>query len=140
MSPKLGARYLAGGGWSLLASFSQGFRGAPGVIADPTLDPIRGWSKEIGARYDGAGITAQLALFRLDVSHERIQDPVTREVLATGRTLRQGISANVEARLDRVFTLLVDGTVNDATVKSGGRSRREGRWSCCPSRPSPAAP
>ncbi len=98
MSPKLGARYLAGGGWSLLASFSQGFRGAPGVIADPTLDPIRGWSKEVGARYDGAGITAQLALFRLDVSHERIQDPVTREVLATGRTLRQGISANVEAR------------------------------------------
>jgi outer membrane receptor protein involved in Fe transport len=120
VSPKLGARYLAGGGWSLLASFSQGFRGAPGVIADPTLDPIRGWSKEIGARYDGAGITAQLALFRLDVSHERIQDPVTREVLATGRTLRQGISANVEARLDRVFTLLVDGTVNDATVKSDG--------------------
>jgi outer membrane receptor protein involved in Fe transport len=120
VSPKLGARYLAGGGWSLLASFSQGFRGAPGVIADPTLDPIRGWSKEIGARYDGAGITAQLALFRLDVSHERIQDPVTREVLATGRTLRQGISANVEARLDRVFTLLVDGTVNDATVKADG--------------------
>ena len=102
VSPKLGARYLAGGGWSLLASFSQGFRGAPGVIADPTLDPIRGWSKEVGARYDGAGITAQLALFRLDVSHERIQDPVTREVLATGRTLRQGISANVEARLSRV--------------------------------------
>ena len=98
VSPKLGARYLAGGGWSLLASFSQGFRGAPGVIADPTLDPIRGWSKEVGARYDGTGITAQLALFRLDVSHERIQDPVTREVLATGRTQRQGISANVEAR------------------------------------------
>jgi outer membrane receptor protein involved in Fe transport len=117
VSPKLGARYLAGGGWSLLASFSQGFRGAPGVIADPTLDPIRGWSKEVGARYDGARITAQLALFRLDVSHERIQDPVTREVLATGRTLRQGISANVEARLDRGFTLLADGTVNDATGK-----------------------
>jgi outer membrane receptor protein involved in Fe transport len=122
LSPKLGARYLAGGGWSLLASFSQGFRGAPGVIADPTLDPIRGWSKEIGARYDGAGIAAQLAFFRLDVSHERIQDPVTREVLATGRTLRQGISANVEAKLDRVFTLLADGTVNDATVKAGDGS------------------
>jgi outer membrane receptor protein involved in Fe transport len=119
VSPKLGARYLAGGGWSLLGSFSQGFRGAPGVIADPTLDPIRGWSKEVGARYDGTGITAQLALFRLDVSHERIQDPVTREVLATGRTLRQGVSVNVEARLSRAFTLLMDGTVNDATVKAG---------------------
>jgi outer membrane receptor protein involved in Fe transport len=117
VSPKLGARYLAGGGWSLLASLSQGFRGAPGVIGDPTLDPIRGWSKEVGARYDGSGITAQLALFRLDVSHERIQDPVTREVLATGRTKRQGVSADLQARLGRVFTLFVDGTVNDATVK-----------------------
>jgi outer membrane receptor protein involved in Fe transport len=117
VSPKLGARYLAGGGWSLLASFSQGFRGAPGVIADPTLEPIRGWSKEVGARYDGVGITAQLALFRLDASHERIQDPVTREVLPTGRSKRQGVSANVEARLTRMFTLFADGTVNDATVK-----------------------
>ena len=117
VSPKLGARYFAGGGWSLLSSFSQGFRGAPGVIGDPTLDPIRGWSKEIGARYDGTGVTAQLALFRLDVSHERIQDPVTREVLATGRTKRQGISADVEARVTHALTLFVDGTINDATVK-----------------------
>ena len=117
VSPKLGARYLAGGGWSLLASFSQGFRGAPGVIADPALEPIRGWSKEVGARYDGVGITAQMALFRLDVSHERIQDPVTREVLATGGSKRQGVSANVEARLTRMFTIYADGTVNDATVK-----------------------
>ncbi|MEP6688737.1 MAG: TonB-dependent receptor [Gemmatimonadales bacterium] len=120
VSPKLGARYLAGGGWSILGSFSQGFRGAPGVIGDPTLDPIRGWSKEVGARYDGAGVTAQLALFRLDVSHERIQDPVTREVLATGRTKRQGISANVEGHVTRALTLFVDGTVNDATVKGEG--------------------
>jgi outer membrane receptor protein involved in Fe transport len=121
VSPKLGARYLAGGGWSLLASVSQGFRGAPGVIADPTLDPIRGWSKEVGARYDGASITAQLALFRLDVSHERIQDPVTRQILATGRSKRQGINADAEIRLDRVVTLFVDGTINDAVIK-GDRS------------------
>jgi hypothetical protein len=117
VSPKLGARYFVGGGWSLLSSFSQGFRGAPGVIGDPTLDPIRGWSKEVGARYDGTGVTAQLALFRLDVSHERIQDPVTREVLATGRTKRQGISADIEARVTHALTLFVDGTINDATVK-----------------------
>ena len=72
MSPKLGARYLVGGGWSVLTSLSQGFRGAPGVVGDPALEPIRGWSKEVGARYDGNSVTAQLALFRLDVSHERI--------------------------------------------------------------------
>jgi hypothetical protein len=122
LSPKLGARYLLAGGWSLLASLSQGFRGAPGVIADPSLEPIRGWSKEVGARYDGSSVTAQLALFRLDVSHERIQDPVTREVLATGKSLRQGINLDAEVRLSRRLTFMVDGTINDAHVKGDAGS------------------
>jgi hypothetical protein len=117
LSPKLGARYLVGGGWSVLASLSQGFRGAPGVIEDPSLDPIRGWSKEVGARIDGTNVTAQVALFRLDVSHERIQDPVTRDILATGRSARQGINLDAEARLNRWLTLFGDGTINDAYVK-----------------------
>jgi len=120
VSPKLGARYLPGGGWSLLTSVSQGFRSAPGVIGDPSLDPIRGWSKEVGARYDGTAVTAQVALFRLDVSHERIQDPVTREVLPTGRSKRQGINGDAEVRLNRVFTLFADGTINDARIKGDG--------------------
>jgi outer membrane receptor protein involved in Fe transport len=122
LSPKLGARYLVGGGWSLLSSFSQGFRGAPGVIADPSLEPVRGWSKEVGARYDGTLLTAQLALFRLDVSHERIQDPVTREVLPTGKSVRQGINVDAEVRLTPRLAFTVDGTVNDARVKSSGLS------------------
>jgi outer membrane receptor protein involved in Fe transport len=117
LSPKLGARYLVGGGWSILTSLSQGFRGAPGVVADPSLDPIRGWSKELGARYDGSAVTAQLALFRLDVSHERIQDPVTREVLPTGKSVRQGINLDAEIRLSKWLTLHTDGTINDARVK-----------------------
>jgi hypothetical protein len=122
LSPKLGGRYLLGGGWSALASVSQGFRGAPGVIGDPSLDPVRGWSKEVGARYDGSAVTAQVALFRLDVSHERIQDPITRQVLATGRSKRQGINADAEVRLSRVFTVYLDGTINDARVKGEGSS------------------
>lgn len=117
LSPKIGARYLVGGGWSVLGSLSRGFRGAPGVIADPSLEPIRGWSKEVGARYDGSSLTAQLALFRLDVSHERIQDPVTREVLPTGESVRQGINLDAELRLSSRLTLMADGTINDARVK-----------------------
>ncbi|HEY9016289.1 MAG TPA: TonB-dependent receptor, partial [Gemmatimonadales bacterium] len=117
LSPKAGVRYLVGGGWSLLGSLSHGFRGAPGVIADPTLEPVRGWSKEIGARYDGSRATAQLALFRLDVSHERIQDPVTREILPTGQSLRQGINLDAEFKLTSRLTLMADGTINDAKVK-----------------------
>jgi TonB dependent receptor/TonB-dependent Receptor Plug Domain len=123
LSPKLGARYFLGGGWSLLTSLSQGFRGAPGVIGDPSLNPIRGWSKELGVRYDGPSVKAQLAVFRLDVSHERIQDPVTREVLATGKSKRQGINADVELRLNGRVTLFADGTVNDARIK--GEQPRE---------------
>jgi outer membrane receptor protein involved in Fe transport len=117
VSPKIGLRYLTGDGWSLLGSVSQGFRGAPGVVGDPTLEPVRGWSKEIGARYDGATVTAQLSLFRLDISHERIQDPVTREVLPTGKSLRQGINLDARVQLTRRLTFTLDGTVNDAHVK-----------------------
>jgi outer membrane receptor protein involved in Fe transport len=122
LSPKLGARYLVGGGWSLLGSLSQGFRGAPGVIADPSLVPVRGWSKEVGARYDGTSLTAQLALFRVDVSHERIQDPVTLEVLPTGQSVRQGVNLDAEVRLTQRLTFTVDGTVNDARVKGAAGS------------------
>jgi outer membrane receptor protein involved in Fe transport len=117
LSPKLGARYLVAGGWSFLGSISQGFRGSPGVIGDPTLEPIRGWSKEIGVRFDATGGWLQLAMFRLDVSHERIQDPITREILATGRSLRQGINLEAGARLTRSLTVFLDGTVNDAHIK-----------------------
>ena len=122
VSPKLGARYLISGGWSLLSSVSQGFRGAPGVIGDPSLEPIRGWSKEVGARYDGGSVTAQVALFRLDVSHERIQDPITREVLPTGKSVRQGVNLDAELRLTQKLKLLVDGTINDAHIKGEARS------------------
>ncbi len=117
VSPKLGLRYLISGGWSLLGSLSAGFRGAPGVIGDPSLEPVRGWSKELGARYDGGSLTAQLALFRLDVSHERIQDPVTREVLPTGESLRQGVNLDAELRVSQQVSLTLDGTWNDAHVK-----------------------
>jgi outer membrane receptor protein involved in Fe transport len=117
LSPKVGARYLLGRGWSLLGSVSQGFRGAPGVLGDPSLEPIRGWSKEAGLRYDGPSLTGQLALFRGDVSHERIQDPITREVLPAGRSVRQGVNLDAEFRLGPGVRLSVDGTVNDAHVK-----------------------
>ena len=67
---------------------------------------------------------SQLALFRLDVSHERIQDPVTREVLATGRSKRQGINVDADVKLSRTWNVFLDGTVNDAPVKGGRRVRR----------------
>ena len=65
---------------------------------------------EVGARYDGGSFTGQLALFRLDVSHERIQDPVTREVLQTGKSVRQGINFDGQLRVGSRLTIRADGT------------------------------
>jgi outer membrane receptor protein involved in Fe transport len=58
----------------------------------------------------------------LDVSHERIQDPVTREVLPTGRSVRQGINLDAEVRLTQRLNFTVDGTINDAHVKGDDAS------------------
>jgi outer membrane receptor protein involved in Fe transport len=96
---------------------SQGFHGAPGVVGDPSLEPMRGWSKEMGARYEGTFGSAQLAFFRLDVSHERILNPVTREVIPTGKSVRQGINFDAELRLGSRLRLMADGTLNDARIK-----------------------
>ena len=89
-----------------------------------------------GRQVDGTNAKLQLALFRLDVSHERIQDPVTREVLATGKSARQGINVDAEVRLTPALTLLADGTINDAHVKGEPKTRASlrcwhqprGRW------------
>jgi hypothetical protein len=64
-----------------------------------------------------------VALFRLDVSHERIQDPVTREVLSTGQSLRQGINLDAELKIGSSVTLSADGTINDAHLKGGSENR-----------------
>ena len=105
VSPKLGVRYLVAGGWSLLGSLSAGFRGAPGVIGDPSLEPGSRLEQGAGGPVRWRGLSPpSSALFRLDVSHERIQDPVTREVLPTGESLRQGVNLDAEVRLSRVCT------------------------------------
>ncbi len=124
LSPKLGARFLAGSGFSILASLSRGFRGAPGVIADPELHPVTAWATEVGVRYDGARGRAHLAFFRLDVSHERIQDPVTREIINTGGSVRQGITLDGEWRVGGPFLAVADATLNDAEIQGGGAPGR----------------
>jgi outer membrane receptor protein involved in Fe transport len=115
-SPKLGARVLLGPRVSLLASLSRGFRGAVGVIGDPSRPPVTAWSKEVGASLDGGRLQGKLALFRLDVADERILDPVTREVSDAGESVRQGVTADLTwtARPGLVFQ--AEGTFNDAKV------------------------
>jgi outer membrane cobalamin receptor len=115
-SPKLGARYLLSSRVALLANLSRGFRGAVGVIGDPTRPPATAWSKEVGVSYDDSRLQARLALFRLDVSNERILDPVTREVSDAGESVRQGVSLDLTWAAVSRLRFLFEGTVNDAKI------------------------
>lgn len=113
-SPKLGLRYLLGGRVELLGSISRGFRGAVGVIQDPSRPPVVAWAKEVGALYDDGQLHAQLAFFHLAVSRERIQDPVTREISEAGTSTRRGISLDASLAVGKRFSLVAEGTFNDA--------------------------
>ena len=115
-SPKLGARYLLSSRVALLGNLSRGFRGAIGVIGDPSRPPVTAWSKELGASYDDSRLHAQVALFRIDVSDERIMDPVTREVSDAGQSVRQGVSLDLTWTAVPRVRLLFEGTYNDAKI------------------------
>lgn len=116
LSPKLGARWFLNGNTALLASVSRGFRGAPGVVTDPSLPPLSVWGGEVGAQWTVGGLHLEGALFRLDVRNERIQDPISLEVVSTGGSYRQGVNLRAAWQVGRV-ALEADGTWNVARIK-----------------------
>jgi len=103
-SPKLGAQYLLpwalrGASLTLLGSASQGFRGAVGVIADPTRAPFMSRSFEGGVRLEGGTGTMHLSLFSTRVRNERVFDATTLGVSSAGTSLREGIDLRGESLL-----------------------------------------
>ena len=116
ISPKLGARYVMSGALALAGSVARGFRGAPGVISDPAREPERVWAKELGIEWVGKMAQVHLALFRLDVAGERVQDPITRDITGAGRSVRQGVEGSVEFPLGPRLRLTASGTINDANI------------------------
>jgi hypothetical protein len=119
VSPKLGARYLLGGSTALLGSLSRGFRSAQGVVTDPSIPPLSVWGGEVGVQYAPGPVDLKVALFRLDVSNDRVQDPISLEVLSTGGSYRQGLNASLSWQLSRRVLVRAEGTLNDAQIKSG---------------------
>ena len=95
-SPKAGLRYLAGRAWSVRASSARGFRSPAGIIGDPAREPFISWSHELGIDYALGSVAASLSLFRVDVSNERIQDPITLTISSAGSSTRQGLAAVVD--------------------------------------------
>jgi outer membrane receptor protein involved in Fe transport len=52
----------------------------------------------------------------MDVSNERIQDPITLEIASSGSSVRQGFEATAEIGLFRGARLYARGTVTDAVL------------------------
>jgi outer membrane receptor protein involved in Fe transport len=115
-TPKLGARYLLNERISLLASLARGFRGAVGTIGDPSRHPVIAWAKEVGASWLDERVEARISLFRFDVAHERILDPITREVTEAGESVRQGVSFDVAVTPRPGLRFAVEATWNDARI------------------------
>ncbi|HEY8258029.1 MAG TPA: TonB-dependent receptor [Gemmatimonadales bacterium] len=122
VSPKLGLRYLASDRVALLASMSRGFRGAVGVIGDPTRPLVTGWAKEVGVTYDDSRLHAQGALFQTAVQDERILDPVTREQSTAGRSRRRGASVEARLKVSDAMSVIAEATFNDPKVTGIQRS------------------
>ena len=74
------------------------------------------WAKEVGASYLDQRVEAKLALFRFDVAHERILDPVTREVSEAGESVRQGVSLDLAVTPRPGLRLAAEATWNDARI------------------------
>lgn len=119
LSPKVGARYLLGGGWSAVASINRGFRGPIGVISDVHQPLVTSWAKELGIELAGERVTAQLSAFQTDVQHEKILDPVTLQVSDAGTSRRRGFSAELGVALTRALRVSAEGTFNDAKITGG---------------------
>jgi outer membrane receptor protein involved in Fe transport len=117
LSPKLGALYHWAGMGDLYLNVSRGFRQTDGVITDPTLPFITAWAYEAGLKVDRAFASADLAVFRMDVSNEQTFDPITASSSSGGASRRQGVEARLEARAAGAVTLSADWTVNDAKYR-----------------------
>lgn len=118
LSPKLGFRYLLGGGWSAVASMNRGFRGPIGVIADVHQPLVTAWAKELGIELAAQRVQAQFSAFQTDVRNERILDPVTLEVNDAGASRRRGFSAQIGVAVTPRLTVSAEGTFNDAKITS----------------------
>jgi outer membrane receptor protein involved in Fe transport len=107
--PQLGALY---------ANVSRGYRRTDGVVSDPTLPFITEWAYEVGAKLDRRGVSASLALFRMDVSNEQSFDPITLTSTSGGASRRQGVEVDAAARPSAWLQLSTDWTFTDARYRT----------------------
>ncbi len=118
VSPKAGVLYQLLGALGIFANVGRGFRAPDGVIGDPSLQPVREWASELGARWRSERVEASLVAFRMDVRGEQTFNPVTLTSSPQGRSRRQGIEADARVGLLPGLALFAHGTLNDARYVS----------------------
>ena len=117
LAPKLGLLYHIPAVGAVYANVSRGFRATDGVITDPSLGLVTEWAYEVGAKVDVRRVSANVALFRMDVSDEQTFDPVRLRSTSGGASRRQGLEAGVTVRPAAPLALTVDWTFNDARYR-----------------------
>jgi outer membrane receptor protein involved in Fe transport len=114
--PKVGLAWRASQSWSLVGTSARGFRSPVGIIGDPSREPYIAWSHELGVQREGAGWTAKVTAFRVDVSNERIFDPITQRSTGAGNSTRQGFDADLHLELPFGVAADLGGTWNHARL------------------------
>ncbi len=107
-SPKVGllVRPVPTTPWiGLYANASRGFRQGDGVISDPTVPFIYVWNYETGVKLDPGPVTADISLFRMDVSNEQTVNPVTVTAFNGGKSRRQGLDVDAHATVAPGLTI-----------------------------------
>ncbi|MDY7230313.1 TonB-dependent receptor [Hyalangium rubrum] len=105
--------------WRLFASYGDGFRSPQArSLAEGERAPfvsVRG--AELGARRDGEQLALQASLFGSAVDDDFFFDHAAGTTVFTGRTVRAGLSAALQARPWREVTAALSATVAHARVR-----------------------
>jgi outer membrane receptor protein involved in Fe transport len=117
-TPKLGALYHVPSVGAVFVNVSRGFRQGDGVITDPTTPFITNWAYEAGAKLDLDRVSAGATLFRTDVSDEETFDPITLSTTRGGRSRRQGVELDVDARPTALLRIRANWTFTDAKYRA----------------------
>ncbi len=122
-SKNLGVVYLADGGWSPYASYSESFEPVAGIdSAGNAFDPRRGKQAEVGLKWTPADsrISAAAAVYELRERNRLVTDPANPNFsIQRGEVTVKGVELETAANLE-AWDLLASYTYMDATQTDVG--------------------
>lgn len=116
-APKFGLLYRITPFASVYGNASRGFRRTDGVIEDPSVPFITAWAYESGLKLDFRRLSANVALFQMDVSNEQTFDPISLSSTSGGKSRRKGIELGIAAQVTPAIQATSNFTINDAKYR-----------------------